>query len=154
MFGRKAKKIKVLFVDDGNDLQSQIAEYFLNKTYGDKYEGYSAGPNSDYIDCDMISVMYQEGYDIRSNIAKDATDGTLPKKFDYIVYLQRATYELIGANTPSESKVILEDFGTKKDFTATDEEELYECYLDLIERVKDWVKETFVSVENLDSNVL
>ena len=54
---KKSGKIRVLLVDERNDLQSQIAEYFLKETYGDIYEIQSAGPQSDYIDCELISVM-------------------------------------------------------------------------------------------------
>jgi len=150
MLDKKNKKVSVLFVDGANDLQSQIAEYFLREAYGDRYESYSAGPHKDFIDCDMISVMYQHGYDIRRAVSKDTGSKDLPEAFDYVVFLQRSTHEEIGDRVPPGSKVILKDFGSRSDFKSTDDMELFQCYTDLIERIRSWVAETFADPSSLD----
>ena len=65
-----ADKVKILLVDEFNDLQSQVAEYFIREMYGGIYDVHSAGPKFDCVNCELISVMYQIGYDIRSCRAK------------------------------------------------------------------------------------
>jgi arsenate reductase len=137
-----------------NDLQSQIAEYFLNEMYGDTYEVCSAGPKFDYIDCELISVMYQEGYDIRAGRAKDFREKKIPAKLDYIVFLEKATYDRIKEVIPWDAPQILFDFGRKNNFeAATDDAELAECYKELIEKVRVWVQDTFKDPEKLESMV-
>ena len=34
---KRSTKIKVMFVDETNDLQSQVAEFFLNDMFGGAY---------------------------------------------------------------------------------------------------------------------
>ncbi|MDR0778707.1 MAG: hypothetical protein LBE48_04645 [Methanomassiliicoccaceae archaeon] len=159
MFGKKnkkderPKKTAVLFVDEVNDLQSQIAEYFLTELYGSVYEVRSAGPKHDFVDCELLSVMYQNGYDLRRATSKDFNARTMIP-FDYIVFLQQATYDRIHKIIPFEGKQILKDFGSRKDFKATDDYELAQCYSELTEAVKEWVKVTFASPEDLEQLVI
>ncbi len=152
---KDTQKIKIMFVDEMNDLQSQIAEYFVKEMYGDLYDVHSAGPKWDCIDCELISVMYQNGYDIRPWRAKDFKDKKLPDPLDYIVFLEQATYDRIKDIIPWDAPQILKDFGRKENFeSATDDLELYNCYLDLINKVKDWVEETFKDPSKLESMVI
>ena len=158
MFGRKKKadadrKVSVLFVDELNDLQSQIAEYFLGSLYKDIYEVRSAGPRYDCVDCELVATMYQNGHDIRKATSKDFTARTM-LVFDYIVFLQKETYDRIHKIIPFDGKRILKDFGSVKDFKATDDASLAECYNDLILRVREWVKETFSDPGNLERLVI
>ena len=146
-------KIKILFVDEINDLASQIAEYFLNEIYGDVYEGYSAGPSWDFVDCELISVMYQQGYDIRKVNSKDFTVKQLPGKLDYIAFLEQATYDRIKDIIPWDAPKFLKPFRKVKDFTATDDYELAQCYIEYIEEVKLWVIDTFKDPGNLKTLV-
>ena len=151
VFGKKTQKdlnkdddrTKILFVDEKNSLQSQIAEYFLNEMYGDRYAAYSAGAKFECIDCELISVMYQNGYDVRRARAKDFRSKQIPTKFDRIIFLEKATYERIKDAVPYEAERSLTDFGNRGDFKATDDVELFDAYTELIERVRKWVAETF-----------
>jgi arsenate reductase len=146
---RELLKTKVIFIDEKNDLQSQIAEYFLDQLYGDRYEACSAGPSIECIDCELISVMYQEGYDIRPRRAKDFK-AKLPKKLDYVVFLEKSTYDRISGIVPWKSPQIMKDFGRKENFSsATDDSELATCYKELISKVRAWVEETFKDPESL-----
>ena len=158
MFGKKKdaggkRKISILFVDELNDLQSQIAEYFLTSMYGDIYEVRSAGPRHDCVDCELVAVMYQNGHDIRRAASKDFTARNMIT-YDYVIFMQKETYDRIHEIIPFEGKQILKDFGSRKDFKATDDASLAMCYTDLIERVKEWVKETFSLSDNLDKLVI
>ena len=160
MLGRKKiitkqdkNKVAVLFVDEMNDLQSQIAEHFLLELYGNTYEVRSAGPKNDHVDCDLISVMYQNGYDMRRATSK-SFDAKNMIEYDYIVFLQKETYDRIHNVIPFKGKHILKDFGKRADFKATDDKELAECYTKLTEDVKEWVKETFSLPEDLEKLVI
>ena len=162
MLGKKKKrekapdgsnKIAVLFVDETNDLQSQIAEHFLTEFYSDIYEIRSAGPKNDHVDCELVAVMYQNGHDIRRATSKDFAAKNMIK-YDYIVFLQKETYDRIREVIPFKGKHILKDFGSRADFKATDDKELADCYTSLTEAVKEWVRETFSSPENLERLVI
>ena len=156
MFKRSVSKNKprILFVDEKNDLQSQIAEYFVREMYGDMYDVYSAGPSSDCIDCELISVMYQMNYDIRSCGSKDFNCEDLPETFDMVFFLEGATYDRIAKDIPWKVPSCLKDFGRKENFDqATDDMELYECYKRLIENVRTWVDENFDDPSKLKSMV-
>ena len=71
-----AKKIRILFVDRQNNMSSQLAEFYTKQLYSDMYEVYSAGPQKDIIDCDMLSAMYRRGDDLRNMRSKDCKDTT------------------------------------------------------------------------------
>ena len=159
MFGKKKvirradpNKVAVLFVDEMNDLQSQIAEYFLTEFYNDVYEVRSAGPKNDHVDCELVSVMYQNGHDIRRAVSKDFNAKNMIT-YDYIVFLQKDTYDRIRHAIPFKGKHILKDFGKREDFRATDDLELAACYSNLTEAVREWVRESFSSPENLEKMV-
>lgn len=152
---KKSSKIKILFVDERNDLQSQIAEYFMKEFYSDIYEIQSAGPTSDFIDCELVSVMYQNGYDIRRCTSKKFSRSDIMQKIDYLVFLEGATYDRLKDDVPWEGPQLLKDFGRKGNFeSATDDKELYDCYLKLIESVRDWVEQTFADPEKLPGMVV
>lgn len=154
LFGKKSDKVRIMFLDEMNDLQSQIAEYFAKELYSDRYEIWSAGPKFDFIDCELISVMYQNGYDIRSWIAKDFKMKKMPQVFDYLIFLEKATYDRIKDVVPYDAKQICVDFGRKTDWNATDDKELYDCYVKLIEDVRVWVKDALKDPDGLESMVV
>jgi arsenate reductase len=80
------RKIKVLFVCIHNSARSQIAEAFLNKIGGDRFESLSAGLEPGILNPLAVEVMQEIGVDISSNLTKSVFDffkhGEL---FDYVV---------------------------------------------------------------------
>ena len=76
IFKKKENRVRVLFIDQKNDFASQMAEYFTTKFYSDRYEAFSAGPEPDIIDCELISAMYQNGEDMRRQVSKDFENET------------------------------------------------------------------------------
>jgi len=151
--GTASKKISILFVDETNDLQSQIAEYFLNEFYHNVYDIRSAGPKYDCVDCELVAVMYQNGYDIRRATSKDFNANNMIP-YDYVIFLQKATYDRIHEIIPHKGKQILKDFGSRADLKATDDASLAACYIELVERVRTWIKETFSSPDDLEKLVI
>jgi len=157
MFGKRPeKKTRILFLDRKNDYVSQIAEYFANQMYGGMYEVYSAGFEHDIIDCDLISVMYQNGEDMRRQVAKDLKNTELLPKddfYDYVVYLEKPIFEEYAKKSPWQGKQILAPMIAREDFTATDDAELYEDYVRVIDQVREWVKENLKDTGKLSALV-
>jgi len=156
MFGKKEKKVRVMFVDENNDLTSQLAEYFTKQYYGSKYEVYSAGPKHDLIDCELISVMYQRGEDMRRQVSKDFKDRDHLREdedYDIVVFLRKNVFDEWAKRTPWQGKQILCELGSTADFEATDDLELGKCYSDLIDKVSAWVKENMQDAEKLRSMI-
>jgi arsenate reductase len=80
------RKIKVLFVCIHNSARSQIAESFLRKIGGERFEAFSAGLEPGTLNPLAVEVMRELGADISANQTKSVfdffTSGTL---FDYVV---------------------------------------------------------------------
>ena len=156
MFGKKEKKVRVLFIDEKNDLTSQLAEYFTREYFGGSYEVYSAGPQHDLIDCELISVMYQRGDDMRRQVSKDFRDRDYlrdDEDYDIVIFLRKNVFDEWAKRTPWQGKQILVEMGSSKDFTATDDLELWECYSDVINKVSLWVRENLDDPEKLRSMI-
>ncbi len=140
---KDVKKTIVLFVDSKNDLTSQLAEYYTKQLYPNLYEVYSAGPEKDIVDCDLLSVMYCQGDDLRLQTSKDFFDQEhLPKgePYDYVVYTQKPVFDEFAKKSPWQGRQILAHLGTREEFTATDDAELARDLLAMADRVREWVK--------------
>ena len=156
MFKKKDTKLRVLFVDQKNDFVSQIAEYFANKLYPDVYEVYSAGPEKDFIDCELISAMYQNGEDLRRQVSKDFKDKDFlreDEEYDYVVFMEKSTFDEWSSRTPWKGKQILAPMRTRQEYTATDDLELFQDYTRSMEEVKGRVKANMKDPETLKSLV-
>ena len=156
MFKKKDTKLRVLFVDQKNDFVSQIAEYFANKLYPDVYEVYSAGPEKDFIDCELISAMYQNGEDLRRQVSKDFKDKDFlreDEEYDYVVFMEKSTFDEWASRTPWKGKQILAPMRTRQEYTATDDLELFQDYTRSMEEVRGWVKANMKDPETLKSLV-
>ncbi|MCQ2069763.1 MAG: hypothetical protein MJZ68_01355 [archaeon] len=153
---KNGKKIKLLFVDELNNESSQLAEYFTRQLYPDLYDVYSAGPKHDIIDCDLLSVMYCRGDDLRNMISKDFDNMEhLPKDgdYDFIIWTEKGIYDRIAHKSPWQNKQCLVDFGCREKFNATDDAELAECFQDMADKIMMWVKENLKDPENLKNLV-
>jgi arsenate reductase len=142
MSGETGERLRVLFVDQKNDSVSQIAEHFTRQLYGDRYEVYSAGPEHDIVDCDLIIAMYRSGEDIRRHVSKDFKNLELlreDEEYDLVIYLAAATFDEWAARTPWQGRQVLADMGSVRDFEFTDEAELFDAYDKLTARVREWV---------------
>ncbi len=156
MFGKKEKKLRVLFIDEKNDVTSQLAEYFAKDLFDNLYEVYSAGPQHDFVDCEMISVMYQKGEDMRRQVSKDFKDRDHlrdDEDYDVVVFLRQNVFDEWAKRTPWQGKQMICDLGSTQDFDATDDLELAQCYSQLIDKVKAWVKDNMSDPEKLRSMI-
>jgi arsenate reductase (thioredoxin) len=79
-------KIKVLFVCIHNSARSQIAEAFLKKIGGDRYEVQSSGLEPGMLNPLAVEVMQEMGIDISANQTKSVFDFfKTGKLFDYVI---------------------------------------------------------------------
>lgn len=156
VFKKKDNRVRVLFVDRKNDFASQIAEYFTAKLYPDLYEPYSAGPEPDIVDCELISAMYQNGEDMRRHVSKNfENEDYLPKDktYDYVIYTEKDVFDEMAATSEWKGKQILAPMRQRMDYAATDDLELYQEYVRSMEEVRDWVKENMADPSKLVSMV-
>ncbi len=152
-----AKKIRILFVDSQNNRSSQLAEYYTKEMYSDLYDAYSAGPTKDIIDCDLLSAMYRRGDDLRNMVSKDFKDTKfLPEdaEYDFIIWTEKGIFEELRNDSPWGGKQILADMGTRAEFDATDDVELDQCFCDMADRVRAWVKENLADPGKLPGLVI
>ena len=78
-------KTRVLFICTGNSCRSQMAEAFLKKYAGDKYEVYSAGLEAQGIHPNTIKVMKEIGIDISKQKSKDLKKYLGKKHFGILI---------------------------------------------------------------------
>jgi arsenate reductase len=79
-------KEKVLFMCIHNSGRSQIAEAFLNKLGGDKYEAESAGLEPGKLNPLVVEAMQEIGIDISKNLTKDVFEFFKQgRQFDYVI---------------------------------------------------------------------
>ena len=80
------RKIKVLFVCIHNSARSQMAEAFLKKIGGDRFESQSSGLEPGILNPLAVEVMQEVGINLSSNLTKSVFDffksGEL---FDYVI---------------------------------------------------------------------
>jgi len=67
-------KEKVLFVCIHNSARSQMAEAFLNRVCGNKFEGHSAGIEPGKLNPVVVQAMREIGIDISGNQTKSVED--------------------------------------------------------------------------------
>ncbi len=78
-------KTRVLFLCTGNSCRSQMAEAFLRKYAGDRYDVYSAGLEPKPIHPLAIRVMDEAGVDIRGQRSKMLSEYAGKVQFGYLV---------------------------------------------------------------------
>lgn len=159
MFRKKGSKpkVRILFVEQRNDFASQMAEYFTRQLYDDMYEAYSAGPEHDIVDCEMISTMYESGEDIRRQVSKDFKDRDFLREdedYDFVVYMDRPTFDEWSGRTPWQGRQILAEVRQRSDFTATDDVELFDEYVRSMEEVREWVRANLADSDSLGALVV
>jgi arsenate reductase len=77
---------KVLFLCDGNDVRSQIAEGLLRRLGGEKFDVHSASLEPAPLDTYAVAVMNEINIDISDHNSHHLND-YLDDKFDYVITL-------------------------------------------------------------------
>src|SRR3989339_1695834 len=136
-----AQKIKVLFICVHNSARSQMAEAFLNKLAGDKFEAKSAGITPGKLNSIVVEVMKETGIDISGNKTKGVKEFIDRNDvFDYVITVcDESGCPLF----PGNVEQIHWSFADPSGFTGTDEEKLARTreVRDLIKaKIEDWIK--------------
>ena len=129
----------VLFICTHNSARSQMAEAFLNKLCGDKYEAKSAGITPTGLNPYVVKVMAEIGIDLSTHRSKSILEFQ-GKTFDYVVTVCDSARE----NCPFFPGEIEIDksFPDPSAFTGTEEEILRKVRV-LRDEIKNWVESTF-----------
>ena len=132
-------KKKVLFICTHNSARSQMAEAFLNKLYGDKYEAYSAGIEPKEINPYVVKAMAEIGIDISKQRSKSIKE-FWGQNFDYVVTVCDNAKE----NCPffPGEKIIHKSFEDPSEFRGS-EEEIMKKVRQVRDEIKEWIRKTF-----------
>lgn len=78
-------KPKVLFLCTGNSAQSQMAEAFLRKYAGDRFEIFSAGLDPSVTNPYTYRVMEEVGLNLEGQWSKNVKEYLGKESFDYVI---------------------------------------------------------------------
>ncbi|MDD2524261.1 MAG: arsenate reductase ArsC [Endomicrobiaceae bacterium] len=138
-------KIKVLFVCIHNSARSQMAEAFLKKYGGDKFEVESAGIEPGKLNQNVVDVMKEAGIDISNNKTKSVFDFyEKGNTYNYVITVCDETKAEMCPYFPGVSKKIHWGFSDPSGFTGTIEEKLKgtrEVRNQIEIKIKNWIKD-------------
>jgi len=129
----------VLFLCTHNSARSQMAEAYLNKLYGDRYEAHSAGIQPTRINPNVVKVMAEEGIDI-SGARSKSVEEYLGRDFDLVVTVCDGAREACPVFPGGE--LIHHGFRDPSTITGSEEEVLAQVR-EIRDEIKEWVKATF-----------
>jgi arsenate reductase len=122
-----------------------MAEAFLNKFCGDKYEAKSAGITPTGLNPHVVKVMAEIDIDLSTHRSKSILEFQ-GKTFDYVVTVCDAEREACPF-FPGE-KEISKSFPDPSAFTGTEEEILQKVRV-VRDEIKEWVENTFCKENGL-----
>ena len=143
-------KQRVLFLCTGNSARSQMAEAFLRKYGGDKFEAHSAGLEPKELNPLTIKVMNEVGIDVSGQRSKGVGQYLGKVLFQYLITVCDDADKNCPTTWPGVSKRMHWSFEDPAAFVGTDEEKLakFRQIRDQIERrVQDWLAEGISSSE-------
>jgi arsenate reductase len=129
----------VLFICTHNSARSQMAEAFLNKLCGDRYEAKSAGVTPTQINPYVAKAMAEIGFDLSTHRSKSILEFQ-GKIFDYVVTVCDSARE----NCPFfPGKIEIDkSFPDPSAFKGTEGKLLQKVRV-VRDEIKNWVEETF-----------
>jgi arsenate reductase len=138
------EKSKVLILCVGNSARSQMAEAFLKKYAGDRFEVYSAGYDPRDIHPLTRQVMAEAGLDLKDQYAKGLKDFLGVMEFRYLIVVCQKAEERCPRIFPGIFHRLYWPFDDPVAFQGTETEKLakFREVRDQIEaRIKLWLKE-------------
>ena len=135
-------KIRVLFLCTGNSARSQMAEAFLRKYGGERFEAFSAGTEPQGIHPLTQKVMAEIGIDLKDSRSKSFKDYFGKTYFAYLVIVCSAADKQCPAIFPGVGARLVWPFEDPAKKDGTEEEKLgafREVRDQISDRLKVWV---------------
>ena len=135
-------KIKVLFICLHNSARSQMAEAFLNKFAGNKFEAKSAGIEPGILNPVVVEVMKEIGIDISDNKTKSVKQFA-GEQFDYVITVCDAASGERCPFSPGNVKRLHWEFDDPSSFTGGYDEKLAKTRKvrdEIKAKIEDWLK--------------
>lgn len=129
----------VLFLCTHNSARSQMAEAYLNKLYGDKYDAKSAGTHPTEINPYVVKVMAEEAIDL-SDARSKSVEKYLDRNFDLVVTVCDDARESCPV-FPGE-ELIHKSFRDPSGIKGSKEEILVQIR-EIRDEIKEWITEYF-----------
>ncbi len=137
-------KAKILFLCTGNSVRSQMAEAFLKRHGGDRYDAYSAGTEPKGINPYTKQVMEEIGLTLSGQHSKHVEEYMGKTHFAYVITLCDEAEKSCPAIFPGTAQILHWSFEDPAAFVGSDEEKLakFREVRDRIERnIKEWLEE-------------
>ena len=144
------QKTKVLFLCTGNSARSQMAEAFLRRRAGDRFEVHSAGLEPRGINPFTVRVMEEIGYDLSGQRAKDVTKYLGRDHFGYLITVCAHAEEHCPKTFLGVSKRIHWPIEDPAAFEGSEEETLEkfrQARDEISARIEAWLEELGASTE-------
>ncbi len=135
---------RVLFLCTGNSARSQMAEAFLHKYAGDRFEPHSAGLEPKAVHPLTIKVMEEIGVDISGHTSKGFEIYLGKMLFQYLITVCDEAEKNCPTTWPGVSNRLHWHFEDPAAFIGTEEEKLvkFRQVRDQIgQKVKEWIAE-------------
>ena len=143
---------RVLFLCTGNSARSQMAEAFLRKYAGDRFEAHSAGLEPKGVNPFTIQVMQEVGIDISDQTSKGVNAYLGKVLFQYLITVCDDADKNCPTVWPGVNQRMHWSFEDPAAFEGTDAEKLtkFQEIRDRIERhIRVWLEEQGISVQNM-----
>lgn len=137
-------KPKVLFLCTGNSARSQMAEAFLRKYGGDRFEVFSAGFEPQGINPFTQAVMAEKGFGLEDQRSKSVLEYLGKMTFDYLITVCNKAEKDCPISFPGVRHRLFWPFEDPAAQQGSDEEKLakFRQIRDQIEnRIKLWLQE-------------
>jgi arsenate reductase len=135
---------RVLFLCTGNSARSQMAEAFLRKYGGDRFEPHSAGLEPKGLNPLTVKVMSEVGIDVSGQTSKGVDTYLGKTLFQYLITVCDDADRNCPTVWPGVSQRMHWSFQDPAAFEGTEEEKLakFREVRDVIEaKIKDWLQE-------------
>jgi len=136
------KKTRVLFLCTGNSARSQMAEAFLRKHGGDRFEPHSAGLAPQPVHPLAVRVMQESGVDISRQRSKSVREYMGKMHFRHLIIVCEQANRNCPTTFPGTGERLFWPFEDPASFSGTGDEKLakFREVRDQIEaRIKAWI---------------
>ncbi len=133
---------RVLFLCTGNSARSQMAEAFLRKYAGDRFEAHSAGLEPKALNPLTVRVMEEVGVDMSGHRSKGVEEYLGKVLFQYLITVCDDADKNCPTTWPGVSQRLHWSFEDPAAFEGTEDEKLakFRQVRDLIEaRIQEWL---------------